>query len=605
MNPFALISLLSFVICVFLTAFVYNRNAKATLNRLFVFLSLTLSVYAFLEFGYRQSHSYEEAYFWCRIDRAFWPVLMVAVIYFLIGFLDKTRLLKNILIQSLICLPAIAFIILDMRFNLITGNPVKQYWGWSYSAPLPNLSYFISNIWICSIPVVGFVFVARMYFRATDSRKRNQCKLVGFALIIPILAIFGEILLRFVSIPIPPLSISSFVIFNLCIAYAIWKYELFALTPMTAAESIVTTMSDALLLVNPDLSIASGNRAAETMLGYNDKDLYLLPIASLFSDGAKKPTWISGDGHDLGSAEIKYFETGFVSKRGSEIPVSMASSVLFDDRGNQLGYLIIARDIAERIAKDKELDEYRQSLELLVDKRTFELDNTNKALEHSRKQHRLLGERLALAKEKESAHIARELHDELGQLLTSVKIDVALLGKRIEKDNNLPSGEYTKRADGILGLVDGAIQSVQGITKRLRPAMLDDIGLVDTVEHTVRELMRRTDIQVAFESSINDEDLDPAFATAVYRIVQESLTNITRHAKAKNAWIRITEDAGTLKMEIRDNGIGIPKENKDAFGLLGMNERAHNFGGKVEVKNAQESGTVVDLAVPIKRIKKC
>ncbi|MCP4679772.1 MAG: PAS domain S-box protein [Deltaproteobacteria bacterium] len=599
MNPYALIALFSFIICVFLGASVYLRNSKAATNKLFAAVCVLTAIISLTTFGYRQSHSYEEACFWWWLD-LFWHLSPAVILHFVLVLIEKTQLLKRKWIYAVIYGPSAIVLLLDMTLHLFTGPPIRQYWGWTYGAP-QNLANGLVYVWQEGLFVFAVVLVIRHFHKVSNDKKRKQLLWVCLGIFIPMLASIFELSLIFLSVEAPPFAASTFVIGNSCIAYAIWKYELFALTPMTAAESIVTTMSDALLLVNPDLSIASGNRAAETMLGYNEKDLYQLPIASIFSDGAKKPTWISGDGHDLGSAEIKYLETGFTSKQGAEIPVSMASSVLFDDRGNQLGYLIIARDIAERIAKDKELDEYRQSLELLVDKRTFELDNTNKSLEHSREQHRFLGERLALAKEEESAHIARELHDELGQLLTSVKIDVALLGKRIEKDKNLPSGEYTKRADGILGLVDGAIQSVQGITKRLRPAMLDDIGLVDTVEHTVRELMRRTDLRVAFESSINDEDLDPAFATAVYRIVQESLTNITRHAKAKNAWIRITEDAGTLKMEIRDNGIGIPKENKDAFGLLGMNERAHNFGGRVEVKRAQESGTVVDLSVPIKR----
>ena len=229
------------------------------------------------------------------------------------------------------------------------------------------------------------------------------------------------------------------------------------------------------------------------------------------------------------------------------------------------------------------------------------VDLQRQALAASQDQLRRLGERLAEVKEEESARISRELHDELGQLLTSIKIDAAILERGL-KPGEIASPGSADRARTIAEVAAAAIGTVQRLTKELRPAMLDGIGLVPTIEWLVAEFVKRTEIDVVFQDQIATPDLDPSLATAVYRIIQESLTNVARHARASHVRIDLREATGIIYAEIVDNGVGITEAqiaNHESVGLLGMAERVRPFGGTVAVTGQPGKGTTVALSIPI------
>ncbi len=384
--------------------------------------------------------------------------------------------------------------------------------------------------------------------------------------------------------------------------YAVWRYELFALVPTTAAESIVTTMSDALLLVNPDRTIASGNRAAQRMLGLSDKELCNKPIDIVFGTHADKDAWAETVFGESQTGQTVPFETWLKNSEGKGIPVSLASSELFDERGNQLGYLIIARDMTERMMKDEEIRKYEHKLEQLVTERTRDLDETKTDLERSQEQLRQTAERLVEAKEEESARIARELHDELGQILTGVRIDLKLFNRRFKKGEISNAEEYVTRTDALIESAEDAIHNVQRITRALRPVMLDQIGLIDTLEWMVRELEERTGLEISFEKKTGGVPYNENLATAVYRIVQEALGNAARHSGANKVSIELEEGEDAIRATISDDGIGISDAQtcgRSSFGILGMRERARSFGGRVHISGAPGEGTTVEIAIPI------
>ncbi|MDJ0762243.1 MAG: sensor histidine kinase [Myxococcota bacterium] len=229
------------------------------------------------------------------------------------------------------------------------------------------------------------------------------------------------------------------------------------------------------------------------------------------------------------------------------------------------------------------------------------VDLQRQALAASQEQLQRLGERLAEVKEEESARIARELHDELGQLLTSIKIDAAILERNLTSDATVGPGTE-QRARTIAEVATKSIGTVQRITKELRPSMLDGIGLVPTIEWMVSEFAKRTDVHVAFNGHVKRPDLDRSLATAIYRIIQESLTNVARHAKATKVIIDLEEREGAICATVQDNGIGITEAQKthhDAIGLLGMAERARPFGGTVAITGVSGGGTTVALRIPV------
>jgi len=214
---------------------------------------------------------------------------------------------------------------------------------------------------------------------------------------------------------------------------------------------------------------------------------------------------------------------------------------------------------------------------------------------------RTLSRRLEVIREEERARIARELHDELGVGLTCFKIDLsrvlAMMGEAGTK-------EYAKAEAKIRSMiedVDVTITSVQQIVTELRPAMLDDLGLVAAIEWQAQDFERRSGIICRCSAGEDDVHVDRERATVVFRICQEALTNVARHAHATYVTIRFEEQADSLLLEVHDNGEGIPQEKIAApgsLGLLGMRERAALFGGQIDIIGRPGEGTRIILRLP-------
>lgn len=218
-------------------------------------------------------------------------------------------------------------------------------------------------------------------------------------------------------------------------------------------------------------------------------------------------------------------------------------------------------------------------------------------LRRSYEQLRALAARMQTAREEERKRVAREIHDELGQALTAIKMDLTALLPEVLADTASASG--LQRQQTVLGLLDEAIQSVRRIATDLRPGVLDDLGLVAAVEWAVGEFQARTGIETHVDLPEEDMALEPDCATALFRILQEALTNVARHATATRVTVRLAKEAGDLSFEVRDNGRGIREEQFAAgksLGVLGMRERAILLGGKFSISS--ENGTTVSVRIP-------
>jgi PAS domain S-box-containing protein len=218
-------------------------------------------------------------------------------------------------------------------------------------------------------------------------------------------------------------------------------------------------------------------------------------------------------------------------------------------------------------------------------------------LMHSFDQLRALAARLQNAREEERTRIAREIHDELGQALTAIKIDLAALIRE------LPGGSAAQlqRSQSILKLLDEAIQSVRRIATELRPGVLDDLGLAAAVEWAAEEFQARTGTNCEVSLPGVDIALDPERATALFRVLQETLTNIARHANATRVDVRLAQENQNLILEIHDNGQGIGEEHLSesrSLGILGMRERALLLGGELTISGEPGKGTTVRVRIP-------
>ncbi len=220
------------------------------------------------------------------------------------------------------------------------------------------------------------------------------------------------------------------------------------------------------------------------------------------------------------------------------------------------------------------------------------------ALRSSREELRALAAHLQSIREDERTTIAREIHDELGQALTGMKMDAVWLKKQLASH----PGAIESKIAGMIELIDATIQSVRRIASELRPGVLDNLGLIEAIEWQAQEFAQRTGIACTVRSDVESLSLDKSHSTGLFRIFQETLTNVVRHAEASRVEVRISAKKKLITMSITDNGKGIkPGEisNSKSLGLLGMRERVLLFGGTMEITGAPGKGTTVLVHMPM------
>jgi signal transduction histidine kinase len=225
--------------------------------------------------------------------------------------------------------------------------------------------------------------------------------------------------------------------------------------------------------------------------------------------------------------------------------------------------------------------------------------NAQRRLSRSREQLRSLAARLESIREEERSRIAREVHDVLGQSLTGIKMDAAWILSRLPDTQS----KLAERAKSMSALIDSTIQTVRRIAADLRPGILDNLGLVAAVEWQASEFQTRTGIHCRVSSNLRDASLASESATAVFRIFQETLTNVARHAQATIVSVDLGEEKGCIVLQVVDNGRGIDLAEltqSKSVGLLGMRERAAILGGDLVISGAPGQGTTVILSVPLK-----
>jgi signal transduction histidine kinase len=202
-------------------------------------------------------------------------------------------------------------------------------------------------------------------------------------------------------------------------------------------------------------------------------------------------------------------------------------------------------------------------------------------------------------REAERVRIAREIHDELGAALTALKMDLSWCAARLPKHRP----ELNKKVRAMIQAVDSTIQAVKRITTELRPSILDDFGSWAAIKWQAQQFEARTGIrcQASITTLTNELELEPERASALFRIVQEALTNIARHSGASQARITASASNGMVALMIEDNGRGIEEADLAAgksWGILGMRERARSYGGRVEVIGTPGQGTKIEVRMP-------
>jgi len=222
------------------------------------------------------------------------------------------------------------------------------------------------------------------------------------------------------------------------------------------------------------------------------------------------------------------------------------------------------------------------------------------SLRHSHEQLRNLSAHLQTVREQERKLIAQELHDELGHRLTALNLDLSLLAKKLPSD----ASQLHEMVNTMVDVVNTTIKTIQRICTELRPSVLYNLGLASAIEWQAGDFRKRTGIACDLTVDPDDFDLDQELSLAIFRIFQEALTNVARHANATSVKAGLRKKNGTIELEISDNGRGITEEEiaaSDSLGLIGMRERVLYWGGDISIRGEPNKGTSIRVTIPLRR----
>lgn len=355
----------------------------------------------------------------------------------------------------------------------------------------------------------------------------------------------------------------------------LWKGRDLARESQMRLQGIVDSAMDAIISIDSEQNVTLFNHAAERIFGYEAREILGRPINML----------IPARFHREHQGHVESFGRTGVSSRpmmaqrvvtalrksGEEFPID--ASISQNEIGRQRFYTIILRDVSVRERTRRELAQAREDLrELAVASRT--------------------------AREQQNSRISRELHDELGQNLTSLKMDLAWL-----QANCPPEREgFMKTIAAMRSVLDSTVAATRRISADLRPLMLDDLGLLAALEWLTEETSRRHGFTVDLAVDEASENLAEPLASQVYRIVQEGLTNAGRHAAAQHVRVALRTIGPEVHLDLHDDGRGLAPsdlQKKGSFGLVGIRERVYILAGSVEIRGEAGQGTAIQVRLPI------
>ncbi|HYC35554.1 MAG TPA: PAS domain S-box protein [Usitatibacter sp.] len=340
-------------------------------------------------------------------------------------------------------------------------------------------------------------------------------------------------------------------------------------------RGILDSAMDAIITVDERQHVVLFNAAAEAVFRCPREEAMGAPLAWFIPERFRTShaelvrEFGRGDGGSrrMGHARIVMG----LRRTGEEFPIEASISRISE--GGHAFFTVILRDVTERVKSDE-------------------------ALRRSQAEIKELALAASSAREQEKSRIARELHDELGQALTALKIDVGWLREHL-------AGSAPAVLDKLASmqlLLDGTVAAARRISADLRPLMLDDLGLTAAAEWLAHNFTNRTGIPCELVIGGGELDLPDPYATAIFRVLQESLTNVAKHSQATQVEATLERGTGEVALTVHDNGQGFEvagERRPGSFGLIGLRERAYLVGGNVEVRSAPGEGTTVELRVPL------
>jgi PAS domain S-box-containing protein len=330
-------------------------------------------------------------------------------------------------------------------------------------------------------------------------------------------------------------------------------------------------------LLNLDGRPVMNNSALQKMLGYQSKELCRMPISKLAHPADRAMDASLYEELISGKRDQYQFEKQFICKDGSHVWGQTTVSLIRGSNAEPKFAIAMIQDISERKKAEEEI-------------------------KSSHAQLRNLSTHLQTATEAERKKIAREIHDELGQTLTALKIDLAWIENRLPPKRE----DLNAQAQSMSKLIDGTIQKVRKLAMELRPDVLDNLGLTAAIEWQVEEVRKRAGLKYDVQFEPNDIAIDQNRSIDIFRILQETLTNIIRHSQASKVYIHLQQKEDKVVLTVQDNGRGIASgqiADHRSIGLIGMRERARKWGGEIKITGIRNKGTTVMVTLPLNGVE--
>ncbi len=338
-------------------------------------------------------------------------------------------------------------------------------------------------------------------------------------------------------------------------------------------EGIINASPAAIILLSPDGKVGHiWNKAAEEIFQWKHEEVIgkILPVVP----EEKRNEFFSFFNRILKGEALYGIEVVRKRKDGSKVNLYLSAAPIFGKDGNVIQVVSVVTDVTEKFLAREELKQSEQKL-------------------------RSLAQHLQSVREQERAAIARELHDELGQILTSLKISLNLMSKEVLKNTSqFDEDSFKNEIDSMNGMINQSTQRLRKLISELRTDILDNLGLLSAIDYEIKQFNEKSGIKCTFRHENVDDQLKSEKANIILRVMQESFTNIKKHANAKTVDVSVIKNNGTIKLTVTDDGIGFDFneiQNKNTFGLLGMKERAQSVDGNLIVESNPGRGTKIEL----------
>ena len=538
------IPIIVFIVNLITITYVFAQNWKGPVNRAFIYFLLSANAWVSMDIIEFINFPGNAPAWFDKLTSVAWLFIGYLFLNFIYHWLHK----EKDLIYRIFYFSAIVSVIISLGSNTIINYGILY-------APISIL-----------VTILPFIYGSILLYQSFKHSQRNSLLRKQLSIMVIGLAIsVGFGLIIGISFPVIfelkdwfYLTSSLTGLQALFVLPALVKFNFLATPLQEVTGELFEYSNQSVLIINPSESIIHANNAAIELFGLHKNLIIGINASELFMDYDPKQNY-------------KNFETETTLENKKIVSVS---NTIIKEGVLLLGKMIIIDDISER--KQGE-------------------DN----LRYSRMQLRRLTKYLHNIQEEERAFIAREIHDVLGQELTSMKMDLSWLNKKLTSKNP----EVNQQIDSLGVQIDKTIQSVREISSKLHPAILEDLGLRAAVEWQTKEFENRTTIKCNLSMPNETLGLNKEDTRSLYRIIQEALTNIMRHAEANNVNISIIKSQDDILMTIKDDGKGFSKtEKKDghSFGILGMNERAYSMDAILSIKSEIQTGTTIHLNIPRK-----